>query len=115
MSNRRSAVLEGSRRSVIPPSFQPEVLREVVVRRARALELPAHLSLARPPGPENVAEKPEQQGPGLFRLFYAVAPRHGVVQPAVRHAAEHFHAIAAAEEAWALLLGFLGDVFGARW
>src|SRR5712691_2477678 len=97
MSKKRSAVRAGSRRSVaLTRSFHPLVLREVVIHGASALELPAHLSLARPLASENIAEKREQHLPGLFRLFGAVASRHGVVQPAVRHAREHLHAVAAA-------------------
>src|SRR6266581_3219315 len=77
--------LNSSRTSEFPGirgSFQPHILREVVIHGACALELPAHLSLARPLASENVTEKREQHPPGFFRLFCAVAPRHGVVQPA---------------------------------
>src|SRR5712691_9177326 len=97
MSKKRSAVRAGSRRSVaLTRSFHPLVLREVVIHGASALELPAHLSPARPPASENIAEEREQHPPGFSRLFGAVASRHGVVQPAVRHAREHLHAVAAA-------------------
>src|SRR5712692_11502051 len=77
-------------------SLQPRVLREVVIRGARAFELPAHLSGPRPGPGENLGEKLEQHAPGLARLFGAVAPGHGVVEPAVRHVPEYFHAVAAA-------------------
>src|ERR1700722_10460172 len=65
-----------------PSLFQPHVLGEVVVLAAFAGEAPAH-RLAGVAAGEHVGQEALLRRPAGLRLRFAVAARHGVVQPAV--------------------------------
>src|SRR6185437_10219901 len=66
-------------------SFLPAVLGKIIVAAEFAFEAPAHLA-GRPFAGERQFEEMLLRRPGRVGLRLAVAPRHGVVEPAMRRA-----------------------------
>src|SRR6185312_11253741 len=73
-------------------SFLPAVLGKIIVAAEFAFEAPAHLA-GRPFAGERQFEEMLLRRPGRVGLRLAVAPRHGVVEPAMRRAGVEMHLV----------------------
>src|SRR5258707_1001576 len=72
--------------------FLPHILGKIVIAAELAFEAPAH-PCRRPFSGERFLEESLLRRPGGVRLRFAIAARHGVVEPAMRRARIKMHVV----------------------